>query len=139
MPTDPVLPAPGALARPGPPFPQEVIVSSNGAVPTCPHCGEPLLPFALPEAVGWESPFQLACWSDDCPYYVRGWTCMESEYGVRSSYRYRLDPGTGAASPLPVWSSTAIGDYIIEADVEVAREGGVVVTAGSGGSHEDHP
>ncbi len=125
--------------RPGPLFPLEVNVSSNGAVPSCPHCGEPLLPFALPEAGGWDSPFQLACWNDECPYYVRGWTWMESEYGVRSSYRYRLDPGTGAASPLPVWSPTAIRDQIIEADVEVAREGDLVTTPGTGGGYEDHP
>jgi hypothetical protein len=98
-----------------------VIVSSSKSVPACPHCGEALVPFSLPEACGWETPFQLACFNDDCPYYVRGWAWMEERYGVKTSYRHRLDPSSGTASPLPVWSPTALRALILEADVTVAE------------------
>jgi len=87
----------------------------------CPHCGSKLLPFELPENAGWDSPFHLACFNDDCPYYQRGWTHLFETRGVRASYRYRLDPATGAAFPVAVWSKTALRDRIIEADVDVSR------------------
>jgi hypothetical protein len=63
--------------------------------------------FELPEATGWTGEFQLACFNDDCPYFLRGWAHMKSTYEVNASYRYRIDPSTGAPSPLPVWSATA--------------------------------
>lgn len=116
-----VLSAPGASRRPGPFFSGEVSVPMNGPVLTCPHCGQTLTPFSLPEAGGWDTPFQLACFNDECSYYVRGWTWMEEKFGAKSSYRHRLDPATGTASPLPVWSSTAIRNFILEADVDVTQ------------------
>lgn len=42
---------------------------------------------------------------------------MESNYAVKSSYRYRVDPTTGKGSPLAVWSKDAIKDRIIEVSV----------------------
>jgi len=42
---------------------------------------------------------------------------MESNYAVKSSYRYRVDPITGKGSPLAVWSKDAIKDRIIEVSV----------------------
>jgi hypothetical protein len=71
----------------------------------------------VPEEGGWESPFHLACFNDDCGYFVRGWEWMEQQYGVKSSYRYRLDPATGQASPLAVWSRQALKDRILDAEV----------------------
>jgi hypothetical protein len=88
--------------------------------PLCPHCGHPLVPFSLPEASGWDAPFHVACFNDDCPYFRRGWEWMESHFGVKASYRYRLDPARGKASPLPVWSAEALRDRIL--DAEVSRE-----------------
>jgi hypothetical protein len=73
---------------------------------TCPHCGAQLTPLGLPEAF-FEYAHDLACFNDDCPYYVRGWTWMEQQYGVRSSYRYRIDPQSGRASPLTAWAPRA--------------------------------
>lgn len=123
-----VLSAPGASGRPGPLFSGEVSVSTNSPVLTCPHCGQTLTPFSLPEAGGWDTPFQLACFNDECPYYVRGWIWMEEKFGVKSSYRHRLDPPSGTTSPLPVWSPTAIRNFILEADVDVARASDADVT-----------
>jgi len=44
---------------------------------------------------------------------------MERRFGVKAGYRYRLDPETGQAQPLPVWSPKALKDRIL--DVEVTR------------------
>jgi len=81
---------------------------------TCPHCGEDLKRFELPDNTGWEGEFQLACFNDECPYFVRGWQHMQEHYAVRASYRYRVDPGSGTASPLAVWSATALTDRILD-------------------------
>jgi hypothetical protein len=97
--------------------------------PVCPHCNQPLQAFELPDGAGWDSEFQLASFNDDCPYYVRGWEHMESNYAVKASYRFRIDPFTGEKSPIAVWSSDALKDRIIEAvigdqtDPDVADEG----------------
>ncbi len=80
----------------------------------CPHCGELLQRFELPDNTGWPSEFQLACFNDDCPYFTRGWERMRDEYAVGASYRYRLDPTTGEVSPLAVWSSDALKDRILD-------------------------
>jgi hypothetical protein len=85
--------------------------------PQCPHCGEPLQAFAVPEEGGWDSEFHVACFNDDCSYFTRGWHRMEDVYGVRVSYRYRIDPATGQASPLAVWSRDALKDRILDAEV----------------------
>jgi hypothetical protein len=87
--------------------------------PTCPHCDAALEPFKLPDEGGWDSDFHVACFNDECPYYVKGWQWMQERYGVKSSYRYRLDPATGKASPIAVWSPTALRDRIMDADLSV--------------------
>jgi hypothetical protein len=42
---------------------------------------------------------------------------MEDVYGVKVSYRYRVDPITGQSSPLAVWSKDALKDRILEAEI----------------------
>jgi hypothetical protein len=96
-------------------------MTTTTTIPVCPHCGETLQAFELPENTGWQGDFQLACFNDDCPYYVRGWQHMEGNYSVKASYRYRVDPTTGASSPLAVWSPDALKNRIM--DAEVAAEG----------------
>jgi hypothetical protein len=76
---------------------------SDASRTTCPHCGAPLTPLELPEAL-FEHAHDLACFNDDCPYYVRGWAWMEQQYGVKASYRHRIDGQTGQASPIVVRS-----------------------------------
>ncbi|MFH1530623.1 MAG: hypothetical protein ABIK09_07805 [Pseudomonadota bacterium] len=80
----------------------------------CPHCGTELLAFELPEAGGWDEPYHLACFNDECSYYKNGWDWMMSQYEVRTSYRYRVNPGSGVASPIAVWSKTALRDRIVK-------------------------
>jgi hypothetical protein len=42
---------------------------------------------------------------------------MEDVYGVKVSYRYRIDPSSGQSSPLAVWSRDALKDRILEAEI----------------------
>ena len=62
----------------------------------------------------WAGAEQYVCFNDDCPYYVRGWTWMRERFNVTASYRYRFDPATGEAGPLPVWSAEALKNQIVE-------------------------
>jgi len=90
----------------------------------CPHCQESLRAFSLPDDAGFDGDFQLACFNDECPYYVRGWEWMQEKYGVKASYRYRVNPeGAGKASPLAVWSEDALKDRIIEIAVAAPGDG----------------
>ena len=84
--------------------------------PECPHCGTVLQEFELPEACGWDQQRHLACFNNECPYYRRGWDWMMSRYNVKVSYRFRLDPASGRASPIAVWSETALFDRIVAKD-----------------------
>ena len=90
--------------------------------PVCPHCNTRLQAFELPDATGYEGGFHLACFNDECPYFIRGWEHMKTNYAVNASYRYRIDPTTAKDSPLAVWSKDAIKDRIIEASVEATDE-----------------
>jgi hypothetical protein len=86
---------------------------ANGS--RCPHCSSSLARLGLNELMS-DHPFDLVCFDDDCPYYVRGWTWMEQQYGVKASYRYRVDATSGFESPVPVWSAEALRDSILPAD-----------------------
>ena len=79
----------------------------------CPHCDGALVSLTLPEETGWGQEPQWVCFNSDCSYYREGWSWMWDQYKVKASYRYRVvDPLTGFASPLPVWSDTALCDRI---------------------------
>ncbi len=83
---------------------------------TCPHCNSVLKKFQMPDEGGWNCEIHEACFNDDCEYYQRGWIWMMEKFEAKASYRYRIDPKTGVASPLPVWSPTAIKNRIVEED-----------------------
>ena len=63
-------------------------------------------------------PFHVACFNDDCPYYRRGWEWMEERYGVKASYRYRVDPATGSRLAARRLVADALRDRILDAEVE---------------------
>jgi len=84
--------------------------------PTCPHCGSRLKRWRVPEGANWVEEFFFVCFNDDCSYYREGWEWMKQEYNQVSSYRYLINPVTGATSPLPVWSASAMREMIVEGD-----------------------
>lgn len=85
---------------------------------TCPHCGEGLRKWQVPDGASWDDEYFLVCFNDDCSYYVQGWTWMEEQYAQHASYRYAYNPTRDAALMIPVWSATATRDLIIEDDRE---------------------
>jgi hypothetical protein len=107
--------------------------------PACPHCGQPLRPFQLPENSGWDEQIHLACFNDECPYFRRGWTWMFEKYGVKASYRFRIDPASGNESPLAVWSKDAVKDRILDADVIAEPHDSADVNAGKTGDRGQGP
>jgi hypothetical protein len=82
----------------------------------CPHCGSRLKKWLVPEGASWTEEFFFVCFNDDCSYYQQGWTWMREQYGQEASYRFMINPSTGASSPLPVWSNTATREMIVEDD-----------------------
>lgn len=99
---------------------QTVVMIPPTDTPQCPHCNEPLCPIKLPDDTGWDLPYHWVCFNDDCTYFREGWVWMEDQFGVRSSYRYRVDPASGKDSPIAVWSFAALKDRIIEPDAFAA-------------------
>jgi hypothetical protein len=43
---------------------------------------------------------------------------MRDHYNVAASYRHRFDPATGETGPLPVWSSDALRNFIVDGEDE---------------------
>jgi len=72
-----------------------------------------MVPVQSPPLSNFASAWFFMCFHDDCGYYERGWAWMESHYGSKTSYRYREDPFTGEKGPIPVWSSSALREFIM--------------------------
>jgi hypothetical protein len=96
-------------------------MSAASSRATCPHCQTPLARLKC-EPDPYDDSFDLACFNDDCPYYVRGWSWMEQNFGVRVSYRYRVDAHSGHASPLAVWSPDALRSSLLPDDAPDASQ-----------------
>ena len=88
----------------------------SGANPKCPHCGEETRKWEVPEGGTWDVPFLYVCFNDDCKYFIEGWDWMQMQYAQNSSYRYSQNPRTGKSAPLPVWSSQALKNKILDAE-----------------------
>jgi len=81
---------------------------------TCPHCGLRLSKWLVPDGTSWSEEFLFVCFNDECSYYRKGWAWMKEQYNQVASYRYMVNPTTGASSPLPVWSDSAMREMLVE-------------------------
>ena len=81
---------------------------------TCPHCGTRLSKWRVPDDASWDEEFFFVCFNDDCSYYKNGWSWMKEQFSQNASYRFAINPTTGASSPLPVWSDTATREMIVD-------------------------
>ncbi len=81
---------------------------------TCPHCGSRLKKWLVPDGASWDDAFFFVCFNDDCSYYKEGWEWMMEQYSQEASYRYTINPATGASSMIPVWSDSATREMIVE-------------------------
>lgn len=80
----------------------------------CPHCNQKMVLWRPMEEMNWGTEPQWVCFNDDCPYFERGWEHTRKTMRKPASYRYRYIPQTGAVTPLPVWSSEAFREHIVE-------------------------
>jgi hypothetical protein len=81
---------------------------------TCRHCGARMRKWLVPDGTSWAEEFFWVCFNDDCRYYREGWDWMEEQYGQHASYRYAINPTTGAALMIPVWSDAATRERIVD-------------------------
>ncbi|MHC4663304.1 MAG: ogr/Delta-like zinc finger family protein [Planctomycetota bacterium] len=81
---------------------------------TCPHCGARLKKWLVPNDATWKEEFFFVCFNDDCCFFKEGWSWMEEQFGQHASYRYMVNPSTGASSQIPVWSDKATREMIVE-------------------------
>jgi hypothetical protein len=84
--------------------------------PECKHCQQPMTKMVVPPMSNFESPWMYVCFNDECGYFQRGWDYMESNFGSKTSYRFKTDPFTGETGPIPVWSADALREGIVEED-----------------------
>ncbi len=81
---------------------------------TCTHCGARLKKWLVPVDASWDEEFFFVCFNDDCSYYREGWDSMMEQYKQKASYRFTINPTTGAATMIPVWSDAATREMIVE-------------------------
>jgi hypothetical protein len=86
----------------------------NDFARTCPHCDTRLNKWRVPAEASWDEEFFFVCFNDACSYYKDGWNWMEQQFKQKASYRFAVNPTTGASSPLPVWSDTATREMIVD-------------------------
>ena len=83
----------------------------------CPHCDEKMKKWAVPEnpfEATWENEFLYICFNDNCPYYVRGWDHVYRTTFRIASYRFMYNQDKDICSPIPVPSSKALRESIID-------------------------
>lgn len=87
-----------------------------GSTLACPHCGERLLKWAVPQTpfTEWDNEFMYICFNDSCPYMLSGWEAMGRQGNLGSSYRFMYNPANGGCFPVPILSLKALRDGIVD-------------------------
>lgn len=82
----------------------------------CPYCGERMLKWTVPQTpfTEWDRDVMHVCFNDECPYYQRGWGAMSAQGICGFSYRVLFDRASGSFHCMPVHSSRALRENIVE-------------------------
>jgi hypothetical protein len=82
----------------------------------CPHCNEVLLKWKLPQNpfTEWDMEFLFVCFSDTCPFLVRGWEVMYRQGNMGLSYRFAYNPDRDQCMSEPVPNLHALKEGIVE-------------------------
>ena len=83
----------------------------------CPYCSDRLKKWLVPANPffqTWDNEYMYICFNDQCTYFVRGWDHMASEGNRGMSYRLMYNPEKDRCMPVPVPSSRALREGIIE-------------------------
>jgi SAM-dependent methyltransferase len=82
----------------------------------CPHCDERLRKWAVPQNPfsEWDTDFLYVCFSDECPYLVRGWEVMFKQGNRGLSYRFSYHHLRDRCMSIPVPTLHAGKDGIID-------------------------
>ena len=86
-------------------------------VQKCPYCDERLKKWKVPYnpfCNTWECDHMYICFNDECPYFVRGWDYMASQGNRGTSYRLMYNQEKDLCKPVPVPSSRALREGIVE-------------------------
>jgi SAM-dependent methyltransferase len=121
LPSDPVFAVfaekrggpPGRPPRLPPPDPARMPIDEEavearrarvGETLACPHCGERLSKWEVPDdpCIDWPNQYLYLCFNDHCPFLVRGWRFLWEQGFPGASYRYLFNPETGASTTVPV-------------------------------------
>jgi len=86
----------------------------DAETPICPHCNQKMKKWKVPVNSTWSDDFFYVCFNDHCPYFIEGWKHLWEKQQTRASFRCRFDPDSNKCVPLPVWSSDALKNDIIE-------------------------
>ena len=75
-----------------------------GEALACPHCGERLNKWEVPDdpCIDWPNDYLYLCFNDACPFLVRGWRFLWEQGFHGASYRYLYNPQTGASTTVPI-------------------------------------
>jgi SAM-dependent methyltransferase len=86
-----------------------------GSTLCCPHCDAKLSRWAVPQTpfTEWPNEYFYVCFSNECPYFIRGWDSMSGQ-GNPGSYRFMYDHLKDTCHPLPVPGYNAFRDGIID-------------------------
>lgn len=80
----------------------------------CKYCGKELERVLFPPDSDWGVEYLLVCLNDECPYYIRGWDWMQTNYQVQRSYRYFYNPFYKNEGPLSVTSKDEYKDKVVK-------------------------
>ncbi len=85
-----------------------------GSTHRCPHCGDRLCRWAVPQTpfTEWDQAYFEVCFNDRCPLLQRGFDAMNRQGNRGFSHRFMYDPGRGACSTIPVPTLKALRDGI---------------------------